>query len=337
MKAMVLKSISQIENKPLILEDIEVPKPSHNQILVRINVCGICRTELDEIEGRLPPKLPIIPGHQIIGRVYEIGSSVKKFKKNDRVGIAWIYHTCGNCKFCKNGLENLCNNFIGTGHGVDGGYAEYIVINEDFAYSIPDVFSDIEAAPLLCAGAIGYRALKLTGMKDGDIIGLYGFGSSAHILFQVIRYLFPNSKIFVFTRRKGDLPSELAIKMGADWVGETGETPPEKLNCAIDTTPSSFPVREALRNLEKGGRLVMNLIRKEEMINNLDYTIHLWEEKEIKSVTNITRKDVKEFFEIAAKIPIKPEVKTFSLEEANEALLMLKYGKYRGSGVLLIR
>jgi len=336
MKAVVLRKPQPIEASPLTVEDISVPEPSERAILLEISACGICRTELDEIEGRLSTKLPVIPGHQVVGKVKEIGPDVTKYRNGDRLGVAWIYHTCGECYFCRRGLENLCESFVGTGCDVDGGYAEYILVHQDFAYPIPDIFTDYEAAPLLCGGAIGYRALKLTKMKDGDIIGLFGFGSSAHIQFQLIRYLFPNSKIFVFTRRKGDAASQLAMEMGADWIGETGESPPERLNCAIDTTPSGEPVREALRNLQKGGRLVMNLIRKEAPITDLDYSSHLWGERELKSVANITRADVQEFLEIAAKIPIRPEVKRFRLEEANEALLMLKQGKYRGSGVLII-
>jgi len=336
MKAMVLRRIAPIEENPLCLEDLPKPALKPREVLIKVSVCGICRTELDEIEGRLKPKLPVVPGHQVIGRIVEAGENVLRYRVGDRVGVAWIYSSCGKCYFCRRGLENLCQKFMGTGCDADGGYAEYMVVNEDFAYKIPEIFSDVEAAPLLCAGAIGYRALKLTRMVDGDIIGLYGFGSSAHILFQVVRYLFPKSKIFVFTRRRGDAPSELAFKMGADWVGETGETPPEKMNCAIDTTPTGAPVREALRNLEKGGRLVMNLIRKETPITDLDYTEHLWWEREIKSVANITRGDVNEFLEIAAKIPIKPEIVEFKLEEANMALAMLKHGKYRGSGILKI-
>ncbi len=336
MKAMVLRRIAPIEENPLCLEDLPRPTPKPREVLIKVSVCGICRTELDEIEGRLQSKLPVVPGHQVIGRIIEAGENVLRYKVDDRVGVAWIYSSCGKCYFCRRGLENLCQKFMGTGCDADGGYAEYMVVHEDFAYKIPEVFSDLEAAPLLCAGAIGYRALKLTRMVDGDIIGLYGFGSSAHILFQVVRYLFPNSKIFVFTRRRGDAPSELALKMGADWVGETGGTPPEKMNCVIDTTPTGAPVREALRNLEKGGRLIMNLIRKETPITDLDYTEHLWWEREIKSVANITRGDVNEFLEIAAKIPIKPEIVEFKLEEANMALAMLKHGKYRGSGILKI-
>ncbi|MGQ9760169.1 MAG: zinc-dependent alcohol dehydrogenase family protein [Candidatus Methanomethylicaceae archaeon] len=326
-----------MEDSPLFLEERPIPSPKGKELLLEISTCGICRTELDEIEGRLMSKLPVVPGHQVVGKVYELGPLATKYKIGDRVGVAWIYHSCGDCCFCNRGLENLCNHFLGTGCGADGGYAEYMVAHEDFVYPIPEIFSDFEAAPLLCAGAIGYRALKLTGMKDGDVIGLYGFGSSAHIQYQVIRNLFPNSRIFVFTRKKGDAPSDLAARMGADWVGETGESPPTKLNCAIDTTPTGWPVREALRNLEKGGRLVMNLIRKETSITDLDYSLHLWGEREIKSVANITRADVREFLEIAAKIRIKPEVQKFRLEDANKALYMLKQGKYKGSGVLAIK
>ncbi|MCS7097908.1 MAG: zinc-dependent alcohol dehydrogenase family protein [Candidatus Methanomethyliaceae archaeon] len=337
MRAMVLREYKKIENKPLSLEELSIPAPRDKEILIEISVCGICRTELDEVEGRLPTKLPVIPGHQIIGRIKELGSSVKKYRIGKRVGVAWIYSTCGLCNYCKNGLENLCSNFIGTGCNADGGYAEYIVVNEDFVYPIPERFSDSEAAPLLCAGAIGYRALKLCKMKDGDVIALYGFGSSAHIVFQLIRFLFPNSKIFVFTKRRGDRASELALSMGADWVGETGESPPIKFNCAIDTTPVGVSILEALRNLDRGGRLIINLIRKETSINGLDYVTHLWGEREIKTVANVTRNDVSEFLEIASRIPIKPEIVKFRLEEANDALLMLKYGKYTGSGILVIR
>ncbi|MEM1561935.1 MAG: zinc-dependent alcohol dehydrogenase family protein [Candidatus Bathyarchaeia archaeon] len=334
---MVIRRIAPIEENPLSYEEVQTPEPRGKEVLIRVHTCGICRTELDEVEGRLQPKMPVIPGHQVVGRVIETGPNVERLVVGDRIGVAWIYYSCGVCRFCKRGLENLCEKFMGTGCDADGGYAEYMVVDEDYAYRIPEVFSDVEAAPLLCAGAIGYRALKLTGMEDGDTIGLYGFGSSAHIVFQLIRHLYPNSKIYVFTRRRGDAPGELASKMGADWVGETGDTPPSKLNCAIDTTPTGMPVKEALRNLERGGRLVMNLIRKETPITDLDYMQHLWWEREIKSVANITRRDVAEFLDIAARVPIKPEIVEFRLREANEALRMLKYGRYRGSGVLIIK
>jgi propanol-preferring alcohol dehydrogenase len=333
---MVLKQISKVEDMPLELEDVPKPEPSYGEILVKIYACGICRTELDEIEGRRVPKLPIILGHEIVGRVESLGSHVKRFKLGDRVGVAWIYSACGKCSFCLSGQENLCANFQATGCDVNGGYAQYIKVKEDFAYSIPERFNDLEAAPLLCAGAIGYRALKLSGLKDGETIGLFGFGASAHQVYQIIRHLYPGTKIFVFTRRRGDTPSLLAREMGADWVGETGEEPPEKLNRAIDTTPVGQPVIEALKHLEKGGRLVINVIRKEDLIPQMRYEQHLWYEKEVKSVANITRNDVQEFLRIAAEVPIVPKIREFRLEEANKALLMLKRGEYHGAGVLKI-
>ncbi|MEM2136917.1 MAG: zinc-dependent alcohol dehydrogenase family protein [Candidatus Methanomethylicia archaeon] len=336
MKAMILDRIARVEEEPLKLEEVSTPKPGFKQVLIRVYACGICRTELDEIEGRLKCRIPVILGHQVVGRVVELGPGATKYDVGDRVGIGWIYHACGECYFCRRGDENLCYGFIGTGCDVDGGYAEYMIAYEDFSYPIPEVFSDFEAAPLLCGGAIGYRSLKLTGIRDNDIIGLYGYGSSAHIVHQIIRYLYPNSKVYVFTKVRGDEPSRLAEKFGADWIGQTGDVPPKKLNCAIDTTPVGLPVKEALRNLEKGGRLVINLIRKETPIPELDYTIHLWGEKEVKSVANITRRDIEEFLRVAAEIPIKPEVNIFGLEEANKALIMLKHGGYRGSGVLKI-
>jgi len=336
MKAMVLKKISQVEVKPLELQDWPLPKVGPKQILIKVSACGVCHTEIDEIEGRRQPQLPIIPGHEIVGRVERVGNGVTGFRLGDRVGVAWIHSSCGKCSHCKTGDENLCDQFQGTGCDVNGGYAEYTVIGEDYAYPIPAGYSDLQAAPLLCAGAIGYRALKLTGIRDGQILGLYGFGASAHLVIQIAKYRYPNSKIFVFTRQKGDAASQLAKEKGADWVGVTGEAAPEKLNYAIDTTPVGIPVREALRNLDKGGRLVINVIRKEMPIPELDYTEHLWQEKEIKSVANITRKDVQEFLPLAAKIPIKSEVHDFKLAEANQALLLLKQGKYRGAGVLKV-
>ena len=340
MKAMVLeKLVLSLEEglRPLQLKDLPIPKPGPKEVLFEVSVCGVCRTELDEIEGRCPPRLPIILGHQVIGRVVELGAGVSQLKIGDRVGVGWIFSSCGKCSYCERGEENLCEDFKGTGCDADGGYAEYMIAKEDFAHPIPETFEDEEAAPLLCAGAIGYRALKLTGMKDGETLGLFGFGASSHIVYQVARFLFPNSKIFVFTRRKGDKPALLAQKLGADWVGETGENPPEKLDRAIDTTPSGAVIGEALRAIKRGGRLVINAIRKETPVEKLDYSEHLWLEKEIKSVANITRSDIREFLQIAARIPIKPQVKIFRLEEANEALLALKKGAYEGAGVLKIR
>ena len=341
MKAMLLKKTAPIDEKPLALEDLPIPQPGPGQILVRISACGICHTELDEIEGRLEARLPIILGHEVVGRVESFGSGAAKFKSGDRIGIAWINSSCEKCDFCQEGNENLCPEFRGTGCHADGGYAEYAVVSEDFAYPIPDRFSDSAAAPLLCAGAIGYRALRLTNLRDGQILGLFGFGASAHIVIQIVKHKYSNSKVFVFTRPRQQDHQNLARKLGADWVGATGETPPAKVNCAIDFTPAWNPIVEALRVLEKGGRLVINAIRKEgkdkDSVLKLDYPTHLWLEKEIKSVANITKRDAEEFLPLAAEIPIIPEVQEFKLEEANEALILLKQGKIQGAGVLRIR
>jgi len=335
MKAMVLKKISSVEEKPLELVDLPDPIPSPGQIRVKVSTCGVCHTELDEIEGRVSPsRFPMILGHEIVGKVEASGPGVSKFKKGDRVGIAWINWACGECSFCLKGEENLCDKAKWTGKDVDGGYAQYTVVSEDFAYPIPERFTDLQAAPLLCAGVIGYRALRLTGMEDGRVLGLYGFGASAHIVIQIAKYKYPKGKIFVFTRPNQKEHQDLARKLGADWVGATGDTPPQKLNCAIDFTPVGVPVREALRNLEKRGRVVINAIRKITPIPKLDYAEHLWYEKEVKSVANVTRRDAQGFLPLAAEIPIVPEVREFRLEEANEALILLKEGKIRGAGVL---
>ncbi len=337
MKAMVLKKLSSVEKNPLELVDLPDPVPGAGQIRVKISTCGVCHTELDEIEGRVPPsKFPMILGHEIVGKVESLGPGVSKFKQGDRVGIAWIDWACGECSFCLKGEENLCDTAKWTGKDVNGGYAQYTVVAEDFAYPIPKRFTDLQAAPLLCAGVIGYRALRLTGIEDGRVLGLYGFGASAHIVIQIAKYKYPGSKVFVFTRPNQKEHQELARKLGADWIGTTGDTAPEKLDCAIDFTPVGVPVREALRNLEKGGRVVINAIRKITPIPELDYAEHLWYEKEVKSVANVTRRDAQEFLPLAAEIPIVPEVQEFKLEEANEALILLKQGKIRGAGVLRI-
>jgi len=337
MKAMVLENISSVEERPLKLVDLAKPVPERDQIRVRVSACGICHTELDEIEGRVPPsRYPMILGHEIVGRVEDLGSGAKRFRKGERVGIAWISWACGRCAFCLRGEENLCETARWTGKDAPGGYAEYTMVSEDFAYPVPQGFSDVKAAPLLCAGVIGYRALRLSGMEDGKALGLYGFGASAHIVIQVARHKYPNGRVFVFTRPQQTEHQNLARKLGADWVGATGDTSPEKLDCAIDFTPVGEPVREALRNLQRGGRVVINAIRKVTPVPKLDYTEHLWHEKELKSVANVTRRDAREFLPLAAEIPIVPETQEFKLEEANEALVLLKEGKIGGAGVLKI-
>jgi propanol-preferring alcohol dehydrogenase len=332
MKAQILTEISLAENRPLKLVDLPVPQPRAGEILVRVSACGVCHTELDEIEGRLKPRLPIVLGHEIVGKVESPGSGATKFKIGDRVGIAWIYSACGKCRFCKEGNENLCAEFVGTGHGANGGYAEYTVVSQDFAYLIPDRFTDSQAAPLLCAGAIGFRALRLSGIKPGQTMGLFGFGASAHIVIQVAKYW--GCQVFVFTRSEEH--QALAKKLGAAWTGRAEDEPPQKVNCAIDFTPVGETIPHALRVLEKGGRLVIAVIRKRSPFPPLDYTRLLWEEKEVKSVANITRKDAQDFLPLAAEIPIVPEVQEFKLEEANEALLLLKQGKIQGAAVLRV-
>jgi propanol-preferring alcohol dehydrogenase len=341
MKAMVLNTLGNLaENKtPLELVTLPDPAPKIDEILIRVSVCGVCHTELDEIEGRTPPPhLPIVLGHQVVGRVEDKGNQVHHFDIGERVGVAWIHSACGQCQFCLVGNDNLCSHFEATGRDVNGGYAQYMTVSADFAYRIPDVFSDSEAAPLLCAGAIGYRSLKLTGLKDGQNLGLTGFGASAHIVLKMARYQFPKSKIFVFARSEAE--RLFATELGAAWAGDTEQEPPEKLACIIDTTPVWKPIVEALRNLEPGGRLVINAIRKEEIdkqcLLQLDYPTHLWMEKEIKSVANVSRRDVSEFLALAAEIPIKPEFQEFALEEANQALVELKERKIRGAKVLKI-
>jgi propanol-preferring alcohol dehydrogenase len=341
MKAMVLKrSTNLAENRsPLELVDLPVPVPQSREILIKVSICGVCHTELDEIEGRTPPtKYPIIPGHQIVGRVARLGNNAGTFKINERVGIAWINSACGSCKFCTSGRENLCDNFIATGRDADGGYAEYTTVPEAFAYKIPEIFSDAEAAPLLCAGAIGYRSLRLANMKDGDPIGLTGFGASAHLVLKMVRHLYPKTAIYVFSRTEGE--RAFATELGAVWAGDAGQASPEKLHAIIDTTPAWKPVVNAVTSLEKGGRLVINAIRKEDpdkaALLNLDYSRDLWMEKEIKSVANITRSDVKNFLTLAAEIPLRPEIQNYPLEEANTAILELKERKIRGAKVLKI-
>jgi propanol-preferring alcohol dehydrogenase len=339
MKAMVLERICDLRENPTPLKLVEVskPEPEEGELLLKVSACGVCHTELDEIEGRTPPpRFPIVPGHQIVGRVEKAGSRANRFKIGDRVGVAWIFSACGVCRFCRSGNENLCPEFKATGRDADGGYAEYTVVPEDFAHPVPPLFTDEEAAPLLCAGAVGYRSLRLTGMKNGQNLGLVGFGASAHLVLQIARHKFPGSRIFVFARSEAE--RNFARELGAFWAGGIEEIPAEKLACAIDTTPAWQPIVEALKNLDPGGRLVINAIRKEgldkENLLNLEYARDLWLEKEVKSVANVSRADVEAFLNLAAKIPIRPKVQEYPLEKANQALLELKERKVRGAKIL---
>lgn len=341
MKAMILRGVSSFRENPAPLEHAEaaVPVPGEGEVLLWISACGVCHTELDEIEGRTPPpRYPVIPGHQAVGRIVERGPGADRFRVGDRVGVGWIFRACGRCPFCRGGNENLCPDFEATGRDADGGYAEYMIVPEAFAHPIPDAITDVEAAPLLCAGAIGWRSLRLTGLRNGQRLGLTGFGASAHLVLRLVRHRWPDTPVFVFARNERE--RAFALDLGAAWAGDTAEEAPERLDAVIDTTPAWKPVVEALKNLAPGGRLVVNAIRKEEgdreTLLALRYPEHLWMEKEIKSVANVARRDITEFLAMAAEIPLRPEVQSYPMAEANRALLELKEGKIRGAKVLVM-
>ncbi len=341
MKAMILPAVTLLdkEENPLKVTEVPIPIPKEKEILIKVKACGVCHTELDEIEGRITPLFfPIIPGHQVVGIIVDKGKAVSKYKVNDRVGVGWFYSACGKCEYCMNGLENLCSSFMATGRDVNGGYAEYICVPESSAFIIPDGFTGAEAAPLLCGGAIGYRSLRLANIKNGDTLGLTGFGASGHQVLQLAKYLYPSLKVFVFSRNENE--QKFALSLGADWAGDTSSKPPELSNCIIDTTPAWKPVVESLKLLKAGGRLVINAIRKEDKdkdyLLNLNYQQHLWMEKEIKTVANITARDIEEFLPIAAKMNLRPTIVTYPLEDANKALLDLKKGSSYGAKVLVI-
>jgi propanol-preferring alcohol dehydrogenase len=335
MRAMVLSSIGPLEpdSKPLTLVDWPVPEPGPNEVRLRISACGVCHTELDEIEGRATPtRMPIVLGHEAVGHVDALGSGAVRHRLGDRVGVGWIHHSSGDEH------ENISAEFRATGRDVDGGYAEYMTVPENYAYPIPAVFSDVEAAPLLCAGGVGFRALRLTDISDGEPLGLTGFGGSAHLVLQLAKHLYPSSSIFVFARDPEQ--QTFARQLGADWSGATDAKPPEPLAAIIDTTPAWRPVLEALKHLKPGGRLVINAIRKEDgdrdLLATLSYHEQLWLEKEIKTVANVTHHDIAEFLPLAAEVPLRPETEIYALEDANRALLDLKFGAIRGAKVLTV-
>ena len=322
------------EDEPLTLVNVPIPSPGEGEVLIRVNACGVCHTELDEIEGRTaPPRLPVTLGHEVVGTIEQLGSAVTAHREGDRVGVGWIHSSSGHQD------ENVSNEFIATGRDVNGGYAEFMTVPAPYAIPIPDSISDEQAAPLLCAGAIGYRALRLSGIGNGQRLGLTGFGGSAHIVLQLARHLYPATSIHVFARDESS--RAFAVSLGADWTGHTTDRAPEGLHAIIDTTPAWTPVVEALANLLPGGRLVINAIRKEDAdkaaLLDLSYHDHLWLEREIKSVANITAHDIAEFLPIAAQIPIRSEVEVYPLERANEALVSLKRSPVRGAKVLVIR
>ncbi|MCF8081033.1 MAG: zinc-dependent alcohol dehydrogenase family protein, partial [Desulfobacterales bacterium] len=341
MKAMALDQICDLsENRsPLRAVEMPDPEPGDKEIRIRIAACGVCHTELDEIEGRTPPpRFPVVLGHEVVGRVDRLGPGVSSWKEGDRVGVGWIHSACGRCRYCRDGNENLCAEFRATGRDANGGYAEYMTIAEDYAVRIPDAFTDAQAAPLMCAGAIGFRSLRLAKIENGKTLGLTGFGASAHLVLKMVRHRFPDTRVHVFARKEKE--RAFALELGAVWAGRTEDTAPEPLEAIIDTTPAWKPVVEALRNLAPGGRLVVNAIRKEDadkdQLLRIDYPEHLWLEKEIKSVANVAHADLSGFVELAAAASIRPEVEAIALEEANRALLELKAGNIRGAKVLVL-
>lgn len=332
MKVMAIYRQSPIESKPLQLEDWEIPNPAPNEVLVKIKACAICRTDLHIIEGDLPlVKTPVIPGHQIIGSVEKVGERCKKLKPGDKVGIAWLRYTCGTCEFCKTGLENLCEQSKFTGYHEHGGYAEYTIVSEDFAYLLPPSLEEITYAPLLCAGIIGYRAWKKTKLTSGKVLAIYGFGASAHIIIQVAKASGVN--VFVVSRKQNH--QELAKELGADWVGNNPENFPSLPDASIIFAPEGKIVPLSLQYLKKGGRLVMAGIYMSD-IPTLNYDKHLFYEKEIVSVTSNTRQDGTELLKNAFEISIKTHTFPAPLHQANELLQQLKEGKINGSGVLVI-
>ncbi len=332
MKAMLLKEFAPIAENPLELVDLPIPEPGSEDILIRNMVCGVCHTDLHTVEGELPGiKLPIIPGHQVVGTVEKGGENTSRFKKGDRAGVAWLNSACGQCGYCKRGNENLCASACFTGYHVNGGYAEYMVIPEQFAYTIPDIFSDAEAAPLLCGGIIGYRALRLSEIKPGQCLGLYGFGASAHVAIQVAVHW--GCKVYVFTRSEEH--RELAEKLGAVWTGTSKDEPPTKMDGSIIFAPAGELVPDALEVLDKGGTVVLAGIYMTP-IPEMDYVKYLYHERTLRSVANATRKDGEELLRIAAEIPIRTTTQSFPIEEANKVLQFLKTGMINGAAILEI-
>lgn len=341
MKALRLEKLVDLhaERQPLCLRECPLPEPRAGEVRIKVTTCGICHTELDEIEGRTPPPaLPVTPGHQVVGRIDKTGPGVHLSVPGERVGVAWIFSSCEQCRWCRSGRENLCPDFRATGRDADGGYAEYMVAPETSIYRIPEGFSDSEAAPMLCAGAIGYRSLRLACLQSDAPVGLTGFGASAHLVLKLALHQAPERPVYVFARSENE--RQFARDLGAAWAGDSDEPAPERMQAIIDTTPAWRPVVNALRQLEPGGRLVINAIRKVDTdrhcMTGIDYERDLWREKIIQSVANVTRADVREFLALAAEVPIHPTVEEFPFADANRALLELKERKIRGAKVLRV-
>lgn len=327
MRAMIFEK----PGKDLSLLDVAMPRPSAEQVLLRLHACAVCRTDLHVIDGELlEPKTPLIPGHEIVGSVAAVGAAVTRFKIGDRLGVPWLGWTCGECSFCREGQENLCDRAKFTGYTLDGGYAEYTVADQRFCFPIPDDYSDVEAAPLLCAGLIGYRSLVKAG--DGKRLGIYGFGAAAHIVAQVAKY--QNREIYAFTRPGDSEAQQFALALGAVWAGSSDELPPVKLDAVIIFAPVGALVPQALKAVRKGGTVVSGGIHMSD-IPSFPYAI-LWEERSLCSVANLTRRDGTEFMALAPKVPVRTQVETFALEEANEALQRLRSGTIHGAAVLVI-
>jgi propanol-preferring alcohol dehydrogenase len=331
MRVQLLRAPAPIETNPLALTETPNPTPSAGHLLVQIHVCGVCHTDLHLVEGELPdPVLPVIPGHQIVGEVVAVGEGCTRFRPGARVGIPWLHETCGQCRYCQRGQENLCESARFTGYTAQGGYAEYTTVPEDFAVALPDSFSDVDAAPLLCAGIVGYRSLRLADLQHGERLGLYGFGGSAHIGIQVARYW--GCEVFVFTRSAEH--QQLARDLGATWAGQAQDQPPGDLDRAIIFAPVGWMVPVALGHLRRGGTLCINAIHTSP-IPEMPYHL-LWHERTIRTVANATRRDAEEFLPLAAKIPIRADTQTFDLGEANRVLHLLKRSEIRGSAVLRV-
>ncbi len=329
MKAMLLEKPMRVDAKPLRLVELPVPEPGSGELRVRVSVCGVCHTDLHIVEGDLAlPRLPLVPGHEIVGVVDRVGEGVPDGRLGERVGVPWLYETCGKCEFCIKDKENLCPNARFTGYHVDGGYAEYVVVPKDSVYGIPEGIEDAQAAPLMCGGVIGYRSLTLSGAKEGDVLGLYGFGNSAHVTIQVARFL--GIRVFVFSRTKANL--ELAGSLGAEWAGSAQEVPPERLDAGIIFAPSGSIVPKALGHLKPGGTLALAGITMTD-IPSLPYE-SIYGERTLRSVANSTHQDVRTLLDYAARIPIRTEVSTFIIDEANEALLAMKESRIQGAAVL---
>jgi propanol-preferring alcohol dehydrogenase len=329
MKAQVLKKPGPIESEPLETAELPVPQPGPGEILIRVSVCGACHTDLHIAEGELEPKKsPLVPGHQIVGVVDSPGIGVSRFRAGDRVGVTWLYSACGECDYCVRNLENLCDSARFTGYDCDGGFAEYAVIPADYAHPIPDGFPDIQAAPLLCAGVIGYRSLRLSEIRPGQRLGLYGFGASAHIAIQVARHW--DCKVYVFTRSQEH--REHALELGAEWAGASDDTPPEAMNSSIIFAPAGKLVPEAMRALRKGGTLAINAVYMSP-VPEMKYEL-IYYERTIRSVANCARRDAAELLALAAEIPIHTDIEVYPLASTNQVLRRMKESRIRGAAVL---